>query len=860
MGAVQHATKSQHQSLPLPGSELAPQISSPTQAQETEAQTKSGLGIRDLYESPETAARQGGLNLQKSTPDAARMKRFMRTRVVGNEEALDRLVQIVEQHRVGMNNPDRTAGNVMLFGASGTGKSLIAKSLDEYLHGKPVTEGDSKRQMIFLKGGEFKSEASVARLLGSPPGYVGHGKTTPELSEERLERARSEDSNLAVVLVDEFEKAHTAVQDVLLNMMEEGKFSPITPKRQDEHDQSRHNGATIEDVSLKDVLIIVTTNAGAEPFYGLPEGASKAQLQAARQHGAAELNDTYRPEVLGRFDAKIAADPLTERSTLHQIFDMELGKVIKKFGARFGHIDVDVSAEAKDLLIDHVFKAREGARPIRKAVSESISEQILNGLSNGVITEGSSLQLVVSDKKELRWLPGEGDKVPQIDFTDLSQMLSQRHLSGPDMQRLGRRFVTASPTQKVLYGEFARDMANRIDRNDPVSRLELERMINHADQADGRTQRFAEHAYEMAKQAFNTQSLDQAQVGALFSQLQQLPPGQRTALRRAIRDSIFSGAKGRRLKLSDPATEIALTNLLYDPNEPNSASHTLQALLKNAQMGWSFGGKKITSVQLPELLTALKALPEDEFHQQRTELRRRLFSAENRAQMDRASTGALYRALVMDTDLRVASLEAISAEAQRIASAEPISEEEALMLKQRADRLFADGNGLEEAHHIIKESLLSYGKVFRSRANLPRLHRALDEPAPPPPMTASKTQPEALVQTEAKRFSGDQRVYNALLESAASIGPTEHHKIDELFKAIDRRYKKVPKLGAQLKNEIAHKFYIEGARRLASSNDVVKEAHIEAIIRQFGTSIETQRSLLEKVAQIFFPDEAAAME
>src|SRR5205814_890464 len=281
-------------------------------------------------------------------------------RVVSQDEAIKAISKTIRRARSGLKDPHRPMGSFLFLGPSGVGKTLLSKALAEFMFG-------DEDALIAIDMSEYMEKHNVSRLFGAPPGYVGY-EEGGQLTERIRRRPYS------VVLLDEVEKAHPDVFNMLLQIMEEGRLTDSF---------GRH-------VDFRNVVMIMTSNIGADLIKGgvQPFGLSGRARGTQEEQSYAKMKDTlmkeieryFRPEFIGRLDDVIVFKPL-QRGDLENIVEIELRKVTKRLTEH--GLKIELSPEAKEFLIEKGTNTDFGARPLRRAieqyVEDPLSEDILRG-------------------------------------------------------------------------------------------------------------------------------------------------------------------------------------------------------------------------------------------------------------------------------------------------------------------------------------------------------------------------------------------------------------------------------------------------------------------------------------------------
>ena len=287
------------------------------------------------------------------------MESEIQKKVISQSEAIKRISQAVRRSRAGLKDPKKPIGSFIFAGPTGVGKTLLAKSLAEFMFG-------NAEALIQIDMSEYMEKHNVSRLIGAPPGYVGY-EEGGQLTEKIRRRP------YAVVLLDEIEKAHPDVYNMLLQIMEEGRLT----------DSFGRN------VDFKNTIIIMTTNAGAETgatnTFGFPGSKDDAKsYEKMKEDFKGSIEKYFRPEFLNRLDDIIVFHSLN-RDNLRVIIDIELAKVRSRLRDR--GLELTLTNDAEEFLIDKGFNPEYGARPLRRSIEnlieDPLSEDILSGKYKG---------------------------------------------------------------------------------------------------------------------------------------------------------------------------------------------------------------------------------------------------------------------------------------------------------------------------------------------------------------------------------------------------------------------------------------------------------------------------------------------
>jgi ATP-dependent Clp protease ATP-binding subunit ClpC len=306
---------------------------------------------------------------EEETQKLLRIERELHLRVVSQRPAISALARAIRRSRAGLKNPQRPVGSFLFLGPTGVGKTEVARSLAEFLFG-------SERAMIRFDMSEFMEKHSVSKLIGSPPGYVGHeegGQLT-----ERIKR-----SPYSVLLFDEIEKAHPDIFNVLLQVFEDGLLTD----------------ALGNSVDFKNVIIIMTSNIGARFIQKKGTMGFQANTDASREKleemVMSSVRQTFNPEFINRLDEIIIFDELVDAELL-EVVQLQLDQMNKTLSKRA--LEVRLTDEAKQWIVTKTCADRSyGARPLRRALQKFVEDPLSEALIQGEIGEASSIEIYVDD-------------------------------------------------------------------------------------------------------------------------------------------------------------------------------------------------------------------------------------------------------------------------------------------------------------------------------------------------------------------------------------------------------------------------------------------------------------------------------
>lgn len=276
-----------------------------------------------------------------------KMGESLKGSVIGQDDAIQKVVKAIQRNRIGLKDPDKPIGVFMFLGPTGVGKTLLAKKLAEYLF-------DSADALIRVDMSEFMEKFTVSRLVGAPPGYVGY-----EEGGQLTEKVRRHP--YSVVLLDEIEKAHPDVFNLLLQVMDEGRLTDSLGRR----------------IDFKNTIIIMTSNVGSRQLkeFGSGVGFNTVDVSKEQAHGVISkaLNRAFSPEFLNRVDDIIMFDQLT-RESISSIIDIEL----KDFYSRVEKLgfNLDLSDEAKAFIATKGYDKNFGARPLKRSIQKYLEDDL----------------------------------------------------------------------------------------------------------------------------------------------------------------------------------------------------------------------------------------------------------------------------------------------------------------------------------------------------------------------------------------------------------------------------------------------------------------------------------------------------
>ncbi|AMV27975.1 Negative regulator of genetic competence ClpC/MecB [Gemmata sp. SH-PL17] len=350
-----------------------------TQHKQWREKAKETDGVVDEEVIAEVVSKMTGVPLRKVGEDETRrllnMEAELHNTVISQNEAIHSIAKAVRKSRSGMKDPKRPIGSFIFAGPTGVGKTLLAKQLAKFMFG-------DENNIVQLDMSEYMEKHNVSRLVGAPPGYIGY-EEGGQLTEKIRRKPYS------VVLLDEIEKAHPDVWNMLLQIMEEGRLTDNVGRV----------------VDFKNTMLIMTTNIGAETIVALDDMTSaftkgirkdtEASYQDMQKKLKGRMEKEFRPEFLNRLDEIIVFRALG-RDDLKAIVNMELSKVAKRLSEK--GIQLTVTDEAKDYLIDKGSSTEYGARPLRRAIEQHLEDMLAEELLKGTFQGSDTLTVKIVEE------------------------------------------------------------------------------------------------------------------------------------------------------------------------------------------------------------------------------------------------------------------------------------------------------------------------------------------------------------------------------------------------------------------------------------------------------------------------------
>jgi ATP-dependent Clp protease ATP-binding subunit ClpC len=342
-----------------------------------EEETKNNRETVSEENVAEVVAMMTGIPVQRVSQNEgsklANMGEELKGKVIGQDEAIKKVVKAIQRNRAGLKDPNKPIGTFIFLGPTGVGKTQLAKILSKYLF-------DNEDSLIRIDMSEYMEKFAVSRLVGAPPGYVGY-----EEGGQLTEKVRRKP--YAVVLLDEIEKAHPDVFNLLLQVLDDGQLTDSLGRK----------------VDFKNTIVIMTSNIGTRQLKDFGTGvgfatASKKDTAANDEHSKGVLENAlkkaFAPEFLNRIDDVIMFNSLG-RDEIHKIIDIELSKLYGRI-SQLGY-NIELTEKAKDFIVDKGYDAQYGARPLKRAIQKYIEDPLAEEIVKAGISEGDEVKIDMNE-------------------------------------------------------------------------------------------------------------------------------------------------------------------------------------------------------------------------------------------------------------------------------------------------------------------------------------------------------------------------------------------------------------------------------------------------------------------------------
>jgi ATP-dependent Clp protease ATP-binding subunit ClpC len=343
-----------------------------------EEESKQHREIVDAEQVADVVSMMSGIPVTKiATAESnklAELPNVLKKKLIGQDEAVDKVARAIQRNRAGLKDPNKPIGSFIFLGQTGVGKTQLTKVLARELF-------DSEDALIRIDMSEYMEKFAISRLVGAPPGYVGY-----EEGGQLTEKVRRKP--YAVILLDEIEKAHPDIFNMLLQVLDDGYLTDSLGRK----------------IDFRNTIIIMTSNIGARQIKDFGQGvgfgtAAKKAQEGDHNRGVIEkaLKKAFAPEFLNRIDDVVVFNSL-EKEDIHKIIDIELKKVVHRI-EDLGY-KIELSKEAKEFIAEKGFDKQYGARPLKRAIQKYIEDLLAEEIVNNRLTEGEQIVLDLEDSKE----------------------------------------------------------------------------------------------------------------------------------------------------------------------------------------------------------------------------------------------------------------------------------------------------------------------------------------------------------------------------------------------------------------------------------------------------------------------------
>ena len=310
----------------------------------------------------------------KEIKKLSKMSNNIKKKIIGQDDAITKISRAIQRNRVGLKDPKKPIGTFIFLGSTGVGKTQLAKALSEEMF-------DSTDSLIRIDMSEYMEKFSVSRLVGAPPGYVGY-----EEGGQLTEKVRKKP--YSVILLDEIEKAHPDVFNLLLQVLDDGQVTDSLGRK----------------IDFKNTVIIMTSNIGTRQLKDFGQGVgfnTSARKNNASEHskGVIEnaLKRTFAPEFLNRIDDVVLFNSL-EKEDINKIIDIELKHVVERIN-NLGY-EINISKGAKDFVATKGFDSKFGARPLKRAIQKYIEDPLAEKIINIELSLGDKINIKISKSSD----------------------------------------------------------------------------------------------------------------------------------------------------------------------------------------------------------------------------------------------------------------------------------------------------------------------------------------------------------------------------------------------------------------------------------------------------------------------------
>src|SRR6266404_207556 len=343
------------------------------------------------------------LDPSRRSNDARDFETALRRKIVGQDQAIEKVAEIYQMFLAGLNAPGRPVGNLLFLGPTGSGKTRVVEAVAEALFG-------DANAIVKIDCAEFQHSHEIAKLIGSPPGYLGHRETSPMLTQENLDRMHTDDLKVSLVLFDEIEKASDSLWQLLLGILDKATLTLGDNRR----------------VDLSNCIIIMTSNLGAAEMNGLVDGGLGFAPKAVQVDNALDdkINRSavdaarrkFAPEFMNRID-KVVVFKTLRSEHLQQILEIELGMVQQRvlMAAGAHQFVFNCTPKVKDFLLAEGTDPKYGARHLKRAIEKNLVFPLANLVATGQVKLGDFIRIDLLGESKLTFVKeAEGAMVPVL--------------------------------------------------------------------------------------------------------------------------------------------------------------------------------------------------------------------------------------------------------------------------------------------------------------------------------------------------------------------------------------------------------------------------------------------------------------
>lgn len=367
------------------------------------------------------------LNASCKCPEALRLENELQSRVIGQNEAISQIVDQYQTYLAGLTESNRPIGSLLLLGPTGCGKTRLAEAVAETLAG-------NRQALIKVDCAEFQHSHEIAKLIGSPPGYLGHRETHARLSQDRLEEFHTDTFKVSFVLFDEIEKASDALWNLLLGILDKATLTLGDNRQVDFSNTMVFLTGNLGTAEMQRLLDAPLGFAGRDAAARMPDGAIAPAMRRKMEKSALEAaRRKFSPEFLNRLDRIVLCQGLS-RGDMAGVLELELKEVLNRIQRQRGiAIRASFDAVARDHLLSEGYDERYGARHLKRVLHRSLVRPLASLLSTGQLQDGDELLVAFDESSHSLRFERERRALPQRSGRGQERVWRSRpiHESGP---------------------------------------------------------------------------------------------------------------------------------------------------------------------------------------------------------------------------------------------------------------------------------------------------------------------------------------------------------------------------------------------------------------------------------------------